>query len=308
MPKPPDDPAGLLRSALDTDPARPLVTFYDDATGERIELSVKTFANWVAKTANMLVDGLGTEPGERVAIAAPAHWQTAVWLFSCWSAGLLAVPVTATETATAEVPAEGTAGGAAGGAANAGTGPAAAEPDILVASEPGLAAAMDRFPGARDVVGLSLHPLGGPLSDPPPGVTDYATEVRAYADRFVPDGTTPTAPALLPGGSDAVLSGSEVVTAAVDAARDWRLGERPRVMTTVEFVTLEDLLAGLLAPVAAGGSVVICRNLDGAVLDHRLEMEHVTAVVGVPERDFPSWSRRGLISLPSKAGTPTAIE
>ena len=44
-------PADLLRSALAADPGRPLVTFYDDATGERVELSVATFANWVAKTA-----------------------------------------------------------------------------------------------------------------------------------------------------------------------------------------------------------------------------------------------------------------
>ncbi|MET7438012.1 TIGR03089 family protein, partial [Streptomyces sp. NPDC005568] len=28
----------MLRSALAADPARPLVTFYDDATGERVEL------------------------------------------------------------------------------------------------------------------------------------------------------------------------------------------------------------------------------------------------------------------------------
>ncbi|NDU76176.1 TIGR03089 family protein, partial [Actinomadura sp. DSM 109109] len=40
------------------DPSRPLVTFYDDAAGERVELSARTFDNWVAKTANFLVDGL----------------------------------------------------------------------------------------------------------------------------------------------------------------------------------------------------------------------------------------------------------
>ena len=34
-----------------------------DATGERVELSVATYANWVSKTANMLQDGLAAEPG-----------------------------------------------------------------------------------------------------------------------------------------------------------------------------------------------------------------------------------------------------
>src|SRR5690606_33707705 len=55
-------PADLLSSALAADPGRPLVTFYDDATGERVELSVATFAYWVAKTANLLQDELSAEP------------------------------------------------------------------------------------------------------------------------------------------------------------------------------------------------------------------------------------------------------
>src|SRR5262249_10238292 len=79
----------LLKTA---DPVRPLVTFYDDATGERIELSATTFGNWVAKTANLLVDELDAEPGDRIALDLPPHWQTAVWLFAAWSAGLHVVP------------------------------------------------------------------------------------------------------------------------------------------------------------------------------------------------------------------------
>ncbi|NEC50401.1 TIGR03089 family protein, partial [Actinospica acidiphila] len=83
-------PADLLSSALAADPGRPLVTFYDDATGERVELSVATFANWVAKTANLLQDELSVEPGDRVTLLLPAHWQTAVWLLACASVGVVA--------------------------------------------------------------------------------------------------------------------------------------------------------------------------------------------------------------------------
>src|SRR5258708_17616167 len=79
--------ADLLRRVVAAEPSRPLVTFYDDAAGERIELSAKTFGNWVAKTANLLVDRLDAEPGGRLAVALPPHWQTAVWLFALWSAG-----------------------------------------------------------------------------------------------------------------------------------------------------------------------------------------------------------------------------
>ncbi|KIF72629.1 acyl-CoA synthetase, partial [Streptomyces sp. AcH 505] len=81
-------PADLLRSALATDPARPLVTFYDDATGERVELSAVTLANWVSKTANLLQGDLAAGPGDRLALLLPAHWQSAVWLLACSSVGV----------------------------------------------------------------------------------------------------------------------------------------------------------------------------------------------------------------------------
>ncbi|HZB48967.1 MAG TPA: TIGR03089 family protein, partial [Mycobacteriales bacterium] len=66
-------PDALLAAALAGDRAGPLLTFYDDATGERTELSTTTVANWVAKTANLLRDDVGAAPGDRVAVLLPAH-------------------------------------------------------------------------------------------------------------------------------------------------------------------------------------------------------------------------------------------
>ncbi|MFP5371277.1 MAG: TIGR03089 family protein, partial [Actinomycetes bacterium] len=86
-------PADLLTAAVARAGAAPLVTSYDDATGDRVELSAVTLANWVAKTANLLVDGLGAQPGDRVVMVLPPHWQTAVWLMACWSAGVVAEPL-----------------------------------------------------------------------------------------------------------------------------------------------------------------------------------------------------------------------
>ena len=80
-------PPELLDRALRADPARPLLTFYDDATDERTELSVTTFANWVAKTANLLQDEFDVGPGSTVAVALPVHWQTAAVLLAAWSCG-----------------------------------------------------------------------------------------------------------------------------------------------------------------------------------------------------------------------------
>ena len=67
------------------DPARPFLTYYDDATGERVELSGVTTANWVAKTSNFLVDDLEAEPGTRIRLGLPSHWLRFVWVLSCWS-------------------------------------------------------------------------------------------------------------------------------------------------------------------------------------------------------------------------------
>ena len=63
----------LFQTLVAPDPTRPLLTFYDDATGERTELSGATLGNWVAKTANTLVDDLDLEPGQWAAVGLPPH-------------------------------------------------------------------------------------------------------------------------------------------------------------------------------------------------------------------------------------------
>src|SRR5829696_4614325 len=88
---PPVGPAALLADVRDRDPARPLVTFYDDSTGERVELSATTLDNWVAKTANLLQDEFDVGPGRSVAVALPVHWQTAAVLLGVWSCGAAVV-------------------------------------------------------------------------------------------------------------------------------------------------------------------------------------------------------------------------
>src|SRR5687768_3756411 len=67
---------------------RPLLTYYDDATGERTELSATALGRWAARTANLLVEGCGLSPGARAAALLPPHWQTAAVLLGTWSAGL----------------------------------------------------------------------------------------------------------------------------------------------------------------------------------------------------------------------------
>lgn len=77
---------------LASDPSRPFVTYYDEASGERSELSARSLANWVAKTHHLLVDELGLGVGDRALIALPAHWISVPILLGCLTAGLELTP------------------------------------------------------------------------------------------------------------------------------------------------------------------------------------------------------------------------
>ncbi|MDQ1747593.1 MAG: hypothetical protein QOD07_1856 [Frankiaceae bacterium] len=79
--------ADLLAAELRRDGARPFLTWYDDATGERVELSVLTLANWAAKTANLLADDHSLEPGDLVRLAPPDHWLAVVAAMGAWTMG-----------------------------------------------------------------------------------------------------------------------------------------------------------------------------------------------------------------------------
>ncbi|MFC8348064.1 TIGR03089 family protein [Streptomyces sp. NPDC057280] len=240
-------PADLLRSALAADAGRPLVTFYDDATGERVELSVATFANWVAKTANLLQGELSAEPGDRVALLLPAHWQTAVWLLACSSVGVVA-----------DVAGD----------------PKAAD---IVVSGPETLDAARACSGSR--IALALRPLGGRFPQPPDGFADYAVEVPGQGDRFAPfTPVDPEEPALVVAGRE--FSGAEVVErAAAEASGLGLTGPGSRLLSGLPYDTWEGLCAGLYAPLATGGSVVLCRNLERLGeegLAKRMESERVT--------------------------------
>jgi uncharacterized protein (TIGR03089 family) len=239
-------PADLLRSALAADPARPLVTFYDDATGERVELSVATFANWVAKTSNLLQDGLSAEPGDRLALLLPAHWQTAAWLLACSSVGVVA---------------------------DVGGDPAAAD---LVVSGPDTLDAARACSGER--IALALRPLGGRFPQAPEGFVDYAVEVPGQGDRFAPYVPVDAdAPALAVGGTE--FTGAELVERARADAAELGLAPGSRLLSGRSYASWEGLSAGLYAPLASGGSVVLCRNLDrlpAQDLEKRIENERVT--------------------------------
>lgn len=229
--------AALLDPILQRDPAGPRITWYDDASGARIELSALTLANWAAKTANLVRDEFGLLPGSRVCVLLPAHWQTAAVLLGCWWAG-------------AEVVLE-------------------PDPDADLALV--TADRLDEAADAAEVAVLSLDAFGRPAENLPIGVTDYATSVRVHGDQFRPEPAPAGAPAL-DGRTVA-----ETLDAAAESAARQGFSSDDRVLSTTDWTTTDELVDGLLAVLAAGASLVQVTNPDAERVERRIASEKVTA-------------------------------
>jgi uncharacterized protein (TIGR03089 family) len=246
----------MLDELLRSDGARPLLTWYDLATGERVELSVTTTDNWVAKTANLLQDSLAVSPGARIAVHLPLHWQAVVWALACWRAGCVLVigedpDRTPLDVAVVQHPATAT--------------------DATEVSE--AAAAATTSLDADEVVALALLPMGRPSTEPlPTGLLDYDAEILGHGDRFVaassiqPDYVAVEAPGT-------VITHAELLSAVGGTTEP----QQARLLLT-QPPTAVDALPAWLAAVAAGGSVVLVTGADAS--------EHAEALAEVVETEL----------------------
>ncbi len=239
----PDLAAAVLGPLLARDPMGPRITYYDDASGERIELSTVTLANWAAKTANLLRDELGAGPGSRVAVLLPAHWQTAAVLLGVWWIG-------------AEVVLDHPASPAPGGGGLA---------EVALCTADRLTQAEEMAP---EVAVLSLDPFGAPAAGLPIGVTDYATAVRVHGDHAAAEPNP--GPALAGRSVEAVLADARA------GAAGQHLSAGDRVMSARTWSTADEVVDNLLAVWAAGASLVQVANPDPTLLERRRLSEKVT--------------------------------
>ncbi|KAA1421064.1 TIGR03089 family protein [Nocardioides humilatus] len=231
--------AAVLTDRLRRDPGRPLVTFYDDHTGERVELSVTTYANWVAKAGSLLVDELGLERGDSLRVDLPPHWLTPVFWGAAWSAGLVISDDDA--------------------------------PDAIVCGPDQL----DRWaPEAADriVLACSLRPLGVRFSDPvPPDVHDVGIEIWSQPDAF-----TPWDP---PEGSDvaARLAGGDLTQQEMwEAATIGTLVSDGGRLLVAASPASPPGLATFSEPLKKGGSLVLVTRADQQRLEAITIAEHTT--------------------------------
>ena len=241
----------VWRDALALGPSRPFLTYYDDHTGERVELSYATFNNWVAKTANLIQDDLALAPGDEVALLLPTHWQTPIWLVACWAAGVVA---------------------------SVGEDPAAVERAAAVVTGPDSLDEALACQGER--IALALRPLGAPFQKVPDGFTDYAAVAPSQPDVFAPySPVTADMPALITDGNSGSWTHGELVQDAADAAARWGLSSNSRVLSGCGYASRPEIRAALTSELAVGASLVLCRNVDPARLPGRMASEKVNARV-----------------------------
>ncbi|MEV1288787.1 TIGR03089 family protein [Micromonospora sp. NPDC049679] len=238
------------------EPDRPLLTYYDDATGERTELSATELGGWAARTAGLLHEGCGLGVGSRAAVLLPPHWQTAAVLLGAWSAG---VAVSFRSTATAGLPE---------------LGPGADAPlDATFVARNRLDNWLEDVPEADHRFVLGLAPAGARLCEVPDGYRDYMAEVRDYTESLPAYAMIRRSDAASVDGTSYQEWGS--LAQALAELFDLRGGDR----LLVNAAEHEHPVKWLLAPLAAGASVVLCANLDPAVVASRVAAEQVTRIL-----------------------------
>ncbi|BCB75921.1 TIGR03089 family protein [Phytohabitans flavus] len=236
------------------DTSAALLTYCDDATGERTTLTAVELGEWAARTAALLTEGR-LVAGDRAAVLLPPHWQTAAVLLGAWSIG---VTVSYRSWATAGLPA---------------VGPGEYEPfDAVFVSRQRLDSWLERVPEARHRFVHDLAP--GAADEVPEGYLDYISEASRhsgdvparqavrYTDPASPDGTTYRQWGGL----------------AAEIATTLGLAPGDRVLVDADAAHVQPV-TWLLAPLAAGASILVCANLDRDELDRRVAAEGITHVL-----------------------------
>ncbi|MFC4020933.1 TIGR03089 family protein [Micromonospora sp. GCM10011542] len=233
---------------------QPMLTYLDDATGERTELTASQLGAWAARSAGLLRDGCGLGPGSRVAVLLPPHWRTAAVLLGAWAIG---AAVSFRPRATA--------------------GLAVLEPggdrpyDAVFVTPERLDDWLEDVPEGvhRYLVGTR----SGPLTETPLGWLDWSAEVDRHTDTPPDYAQVRPSDAATPDGTSYGAYGR--IAAEIASQLDLRAGDR----LLVDAAEHEQPLKWLLAPLSAGASVVLCANLDHARLDARLAVERITRVL-----------------------------
>lgn len=231
--------ADVLAARVQRDAGRPLVTFYDHATDERVELSVTTYANWVAKASGLLSDVAGLERGMALRLDLPPHWLSTVFLGAAWTVGLRVTT--------------------------------SADPDAVVCGPESLDTWASRA-AQLPVLACSLRPLGVRFAQAlPPGVLDVGVEIWGQPDGFTA-WDPPTGDDLATDSASQTQLWRDDLTAAVGSP----LTDGGRLLSVADPASPPGI-ATFTEPLRRGGSLVLVRHPDPARLDDVHDAERATA-------------------------------
>lgn len=209
-----------------------MLTWYSPR--ERTELSGATMANWVHKTANLLVDECGFGAGDVARVNLPPHWQTSCIMLACWMAGLA---ISHSDSVT---------------------------PDVSFG-----------LPGTACDYVVGLHPFALPVPEPSDGARDWVLSARAHGDHFGGPPADPQAPALL--GLPEPVTHADLAGKALQRAAQLGIGRTDRVLVNVD--SHPRPLDWLVAPLAAGASLVLCLGMRPDAVDAAGATERITVSV-----------------------------
>lgn len=218
----------------------PLLTYYDDAAGERLELTAEELGSWAGRVASLLRE-CGLSAGSRIAVLLPPHWQTAAVLLGAWSMG---VTVSYRSWATA------------------GLSPDAEPMHAVFVSRQRADSWLESIPEADYHFVLELA-----------GEDEFLAELRRRDD------SPPDYVALRPSDPASPDGTSYQEWARVAHGLAEVIGLRAGDRVLIDAATHEEPMKWLLAPLVAGASIVLCANFEQTDLDARATAEHVTHVL-----------------------------
>ena len=140
---------------LNSDPAAPRLTVYNESTGARLDFSAQTLDNWAAKVGNMLLEELDLDSSSTIVLDLPVGWQAVVTVL-----GALAAEVSWTLDSSAEADVVFTSPSAYGDWSDSGA-------DVVLVTD--------------DPFGRGVVEIGEAL---PAGAIDFGPTVRFYGDQF----------------------------------------------------------------------------------------------------------------------------
>jgi long-chain acyl-CoA synthetase len=261
----------LLDMRAQESPEKVFLIYYD-AEGKRSELTYAEFNARVNQTANLLVNELGVQRGDRVATISHNHSDTAIIYFACWKIGAAVAPQNTTEDDTR----------IGFILRNSEAVVVFVREEYLERAERIIHGGMSSAPNIRQIIQID--------GEPHPEYVHYPTAIQSQPTTFTPsDPPTLESECLLvytsgtTGAPKGVVLIQYNMLADARAISDWQgITGNQRLMNVLPIHHVNGTIVTLVTPLYVGGSVVVNRQYQSSVFWKRIAEEKVHIVSVVP--------------------------